>query len=232
MRKFSLKKHKWFILVSLFSVGFLSAGIATAAYVVSDQEKSVEIGSLPVNVIDIKQDFLTYLSNNKIIVDNNNVLSDTLSMYLTFNGSAYEVNSFLYNHSFLHGPVSIPDESLFNYLETTVKFDFLSISYNDKEIFLSNSGDSFIINNEIIDTLIFDSLNQKIEFNIPFSSVTSGNANFPFNFYLRNLNNNDAPWTFSINLNFNVINESLGYSASFNWNNFSSISIILELFRY
>ena len=214
MRKFSLKKHKWFILVSLFSVGFLSAGIATAAYVVSDQEKSVEIGSLPVNVIDIKQDFLTYLSNNKIIVDNNNVLSDTLSMYLTFNGSAYEVNSFLYNHSFLNGQVSIPDESLFNYLE------------------ISNSGDSFIINNEIIDTLIFDSLNQKIEFNIPFSSVTSGNANFPFNFYLRNLNNNDAPWTFSINLNFNVINESLGYSASFNWNNFSSISIILELFRY
>lgn len=219
--------------MAVFCVGILFVvGTGFSVYTITNLPINAEVGKIPIEVHMVEQNFLRFNNSTKLLVDGDKILSDRIDINLSFNKSLYESNDLLKNNSGIYGEVTIPDSNLFNFVSNNVLYSFVTISSGEKEIGISKYGEKYLANDTLFSSLYIESSHNKIIFNIPFYEATSDDLTLPFSFYILNLNNNAQSFAFNLSLNFNVVDDTVGYSTDFNWSNFSSVNVELSVLRY
>lgn len=231
-RKVLLSSVFSFILIASLSAGF-------SAYLVTNSPK----GEISVNPNDIvvkeeNQTFLSYESvSRKIFTYDDDIVSDIFSISFNFNQKEYNTTSNILGistNSGIGAKIKFDSNNLYEHVKNNVKNSFVTLSYENYSLEMENNK---VYTSDGQNCLYFENESKTCFFHI---SVAKENANS--NFYVQKiaednklLNDSsisdgkpvDNVWSFNINFNFNIIDDKVGYSISFDKTSFANVSITL-----
>lgn len=238
-----MRKIKRKILISsVFSI-FLMASVVVAfsAYVITnDIKEEVTINPTDIEVKEENQTFLSYKSvSRKIYTYDGDIVSDVFSISFDFNQNEYLTTSNslgISTNSGIGARIKFSSNELYKHVRDNVGNSFINISHNN---YLIGMEKNKVYMSDGQYCLYFENSSSTCFFHIPMSS---DKANQGSNFYVQkiaednNLTNGtiysggvvkDNIWQFDINFNFYIIDDSVGYSTTFNKTSFSNVDITL-----
>lgn len=231
------------ILSCSFLVAILcSTCIGIASYFVNSYNlpENITVNPGNIEVTEQSKSFLSYSKISKSIYTyDNDIVDDRFSIEFSFNQNEYLKSSYIGINSGLGAQIKFNSSSLYNHIKDNVGVNFINFSYKQYELKM-NEGTVYSANNQ--NCISFDDSTNTCAFHIAMSTEKSTN-----NFYLQKIaaDNNllngqtvvggqivDNVRTFNMNFNFNVVDDSIGYSSTYDTTQFSSVKIALLFENY
>lgn len=236
----NFKKRKIAFICGLFTLIIGTIGSAYGVYVLTNEqeEKLVNVDPENITISERTQNFISYSRVTKNITSyDNDIIDDTFSMSLSFNQGNYNrlgmQSSDLALYSGIGIEVFFSSSSLYQYVRDNISYSFIDFSYNN-EVALKMEHDGYKLKDGASNYAFIDT-NKSCYFSVPFDRGNCATAN---TFYLQKIAENKSlamgggTWNFLLNLNFDLVNGSVGYSRNFNKTSFGNVSVRLVFEMY
>lgn len=236
----NFKKRKIALICGLFTLIIGTIGSAYGVYVLANEqeEKLVNVDPENITISERTQNFISYNSvSQNIISYDNDILDDTFSISLSFNQGNYNRLGMQSSEIALNSGIGIEvffsSSSLYQYVRDNIAYSFVDFSYNN-QVALKMEHDGYNLKDGVSNYTFVDT-NKSCYFSVPFDYENCASSN---TFYLQkiaedqNLASGSRARNFLLNLNFDLVDESVGYSRNFNKTIFGNVSVRLVFEMY
>lgn len=230
-------KRKLIIGIALSVSMLATICVGFSAYVITGQiNKNISVNASQIEVNELKQTFLSYKGVNKnITIYGDDIIDDKFSINFSLNQQEYNENAnSLSVNSGIGAIIKFPSTDLYNSVKNNASNNFVSFNYGDYLLSMKE-GINYKANDE--QCISFDDSSRVCNFHISLSKDHSNN-----DFYIQkiakdnNLTDSSSVsggqviinvWTFTMNFDFGIVDQNLGYSTLFQKSDLSGVEITL-----